>query len=97
MVIQDIKFSEKISENSSIVVGVYSDGSLSSKAMELDADLNITSKVKKLDFCGCLFKTSSFVSCSDKINHVILIGLGEKSKKYMGFELEKLGANIYDV
>ena len=95
MVIQDIKFADKIVENGSVVVGVYSDGSLSAGAVELDSDKKISSKIKKLDFQGKLFKTSSFVTCCDKTNHIILVGLGENSKKYTEFELEKLGATIY--
>ena len=95
MVVKDVKFSANKSEVCSVVVGVYSDGSLSAKAAALDADGKISKNVKKLGFCGSLFKTCSFVSCIDKINHVILIGLGEKSRDYSEFELEKLGATIY--
>ena len=95
MVVKDVKFSANMSENCSVVVGVYSDGSLSSGAVSLDANGEISAGVKKLGFCGKLFKTGSFVSCNEKINHVILVGLGEKSKEFSEFEMEKLGATIY--
>jgi len=95
MVVKDVKFSANKSEVCSIVVGVYSDGSLSAKAAALDVDGKISKTVKKLGFCGGLFKTCSFVSCIDNINHVILVGLGEKSREYSEFELEKLGATVY--
>lgn len=95
MVVKDIKFSERMSEDCSVVVGVYSDGTLSSGAVPLDANGDISAGIKKLGFCGKLFKTDSFVSCNDKINHVILVGLGEKSKEFSEFEMEKLGAIIY--
>lgn len=95
MVVKDINFSENMSEGCSVVVGVYADGSLSSGAVSLDADRDISEAVKKLGFCGKLFESKSFLSCDDKIKHVILIGLGEKSKIYSEYELEKLGATIY--
>ena len=95
MVVKDVKFSANKSKNCSVVVGVYSDGSLSSGAAELDVDGKISENIKKLNFCGGIFKTCSFVSCANDINHVILIGLGEKSRKYSEFELEKLGAAVY--
>ena len=95
MVVKDIRFSEEMSENCSVVVGVYSDGTLSSGAISLNSNGEISAGIKKLGFCGKLFKTDSFVSCDDKINSVILIGLGEKSKEFSEFEMEKLGATIY--
>lgn len=96
MVVSDIEFSKKISGNSSIVVGVYSDGSLSETSI-LDEEQKaiISNNVKKLEFPGKFLETSSFISCCDSCKHVVLVGLGEKSKKYSELELEKLGAAIY--
>ena len=95
MVVKDVKFSANKSKNCSVVVGVYSDGSLSAGARALDVNGKISESIKKLNFCGGLFKTCSFVSCTEEVNHVVLVGLGEKSKEYSEFELEKLGAVIY--
>ena len=95
MVVKDVRFSASRSENCSVAIGVYSDGSLSADAAALDVGGKISESIRKLNFCGGLFKTCSFVSCADKINHVILVGLGEKSREYSEFELEKLGAAIY--
>ncbi|MCR5225113.1 MAG: hypothetical protein K6C34_03435, partial [Alphaproteobacteria bacterium] len=81
----------------SVVFGVYSDGSLSKSAKEADKlwDGAIEKTVKKLEFSGELFKSCKFVPCCDDYKYIVLIGLGEKGKKFTGVELEKLGAAVY--
>lgn len=97
MVIKDISFSSD--KEGSIVVGIYSDGSLSESASKLDETLNgfIAKAIAKTHFSGKLFETVSFVSIEDKIDHIIAVGLGEKDKIFSNFELQKLGASIYSV
>ncbi|MDR1982312.1 MAG: leucyl aminopeptidase [Holosporaceae bacterium] len=98
MIINNVTFVHEPFKNCSIVVGVYSDGSLSPNAQTIDKNLEgmISKNLSKLQFIGkTLFKTCSFVSCSDDYNHIIAIGLGDSQMEFTKFELEKLGAAIY--
>lgn len=97
MFIKDIEFSSDVAEKSTLVAGIYSDGSLSASATWLDQKFHgeIVERMKKCDFSGKLFETTSFVLSATDYNHIILVCLGEKSKKYTSLELEKLGAVIY--
>ncbi len=97
MVIENIEFLQCTIENSSVVVGVYSDGTLSSSALSLNEEASniILKNVRKKDFKGDFGNISSFVSYNDSFNHIILVGLGDKSKKFSKIEFEKLGASIF--
>ncbi|MDR0678086.1 MAG: leucyl aminopeptidase [Holosporaceae bacterium] len=98
MIIENISFTCKLPKNSSIVVGVYSDGSLSSNAQTIDKNLEgtISQNLNKLSFNEKkLFKTCHFISCGNDYNHIIAVQLGDPQKEFTKFELEKLGAAIY--
>ncbi len=97
MVIENIEFLQCTPENSSVVVGIYSDGTLSSSALSLNEEVSstIVKNVQKKDFKGDFGKISSFISYNDSFNHIILVGLGDKSKKFSKIEFEKLGALIF--
>ncbi len=97
MVIKDIKFSNYIPENTSIVIGFYSDGTLSTGSSDLDSSTKefIIKNIEKKGTKGELNQSISIVANNDTFNHIILIGLGDKEHKFSKVELEKLGASIY--
>ncbi|MDR1551703.1 MAG: leucyl aminopeptidase [Holosporaceae bacterium] len=97
MVLKDISFVESLPKKCSIVVGIYSDGSLSPSAKKVDEALGnaIGSGVEKLAFTGKPLNTRSFLLSSENYGQVVLIGLGDIGKEFSSYELEKLGATIY--
>lgn len=95
--LDNVSFIDKISSGTSLVVGVYANGTVCDSVNKLDDSLkkSITSAINKLNFKGKLFDTAYFVSCDEKHNTIVLIGLGEIDKKFEQAEVEKLGASIY--
>jgi leucyl aminopeptidase len=82
-----------------VVVGAYSDGSLSPSALALDEKIQnaIKKNLKKLKSpLTRLFENVCLTTEDSKYDRVTVICLGESDKKYNKFELEKLGAAIYN-
>jgi leucyl aminopeptidase len=98
VVVEKISFADKLREEGSVVVGVYADASLSKSATAIDEKFNgiISRNLKKMSISGKLFESTHFVAADCPISHFVLIGLGDVGKKFTEFELEKLGAKIYD-
>ncbi|MDR3186921.1 MAG: leucyl aminopeptidase [Holosporaceae bacterium] len=98
MVIEKISFVDKLSEVGSVVVGAYADASLSKNAAAIDEKFHgiISKNLKKMSFSGKLFESAHFTAIDGPLNHFVLVGLGDTGKKFTEFELEKLGAKIYD-
>ena len=85
-------------KNCSVVLGIYSDGTLSENAKKINDRLGgaIKKNLDKFDFIGkTLFKTYSFPCAGSDYNHITMVGLGDPQKEFSKFELEKLGAAIY--
>jgi leucyl aminopeptidase len=97
VVLKKVFFLDKFPKNTSLAVGVYSDGSLTKSAANVDAEFGgvISKNLKKAAFSGKLFESFSFISAIDPINHFVMVGLGEKGKQFSEFELKRLGATIY--
>ena len=96
--VNDIVFVKEVPQKCSVVVGVYSDGSLSDSATKLDSLLQniITKNLQRLGWANCKqFETREFLHSSEEYNHIVLICLGEKDKRYKPAELSQLGVNIY--
>lgn len=93
----NVSFVDKVSNGVSLAIGVYSDGSLSCTANSLSDSLKnfIIHSANKLNFKGKLFDTASFVSSDENFNHIVLVGLGTKDKKFQQAEVERIGASIY--
>lgn len=91
-----ITFLDSFQDGCSLVVGVYSGGELSASAKKLDSDGEIAKMVSKVEFSGKFLETASFVSGNDARKYVLLISLGEKDKALSGFELQQIGATIYE-
>ncbi|MDR2067450.1 MAG: leucyl aminopeptidase [Holosporaceae bacterium] len=98
MVIEKVSFVDSLRESGSVVVGVYADTSLSPNAAAIDEKFHgiISKNLKKVSFSGKLFEFAHFIATDGNINHFIIIGLGDVDRKFTEFELEKLGAKIYD-
>ncbi|MDR2724303.1 MAG: leucyl aminopeptidase [Holosporaceae bacterium] len=96
--INKVIFSNELAKNCSIVLGVYSDGTLSKSAQKINEYLGgaIERNLRKLNFTKKkLFDICSFLSTGKDYNHVIIVDLGDPQKEFSKFELEKLGAAIY--
>jgi leucyl aminopeptidase len=96
MLINKISFVNKLPKNCGIVVGIYSDGSLSPNAKIVNKSLNEII-LKNLDKFTkkTLFKAHSFALCDGDHSYVTMVGLGDSGKKFSELELKKLGASIY--
>ncbi|MDR0632017.1 MAG: leucyl aminopeptidase [Holosporaceae bacterium] len=96
MLINKVSFVDKLPKNCGIVVGIYSDGSLSPNAKKVDESLGgIISKNSDKFTCKSQFKTRSFALCNGDYGYVTMVRLGDSGKKFSELELEKLGAAIY--
>lgn len=95
--LDNVSFAGKISAGMSLAVAVYSDGSLGCSADALSGDLKkfICDGINKLNFKGKLFDTASMVACGNEYNHIVLVGLGDKDRKFKQAEMEKVGASAY--
>lgn len=92
----NITFLDSFQDGSSLVVGVYSGGELSASAKKLDADGEIARMVSKIGFSGEFLETASFISANDARKYVLLVGLGKKDRSLSNFELQKIGASVYE-
>ena len=100
MVIENINFIDSVAENGSVVVGVYSNGELSSNGQKIDQMLGgeISKAIKKIEFSGKkLYESFSFISSSENYKYIFVISLGDREKQFSKFDLEKLGAKIYEI
>lgn len=95
---ESIKFINDVPENSLLVMGVYSDGTLTQYASQLNGEFNgeysgvIANLVKK---SGPFLKFEAKLYNFAKGNDILLIGLGEQGENFSRIDLEKLGALIY--
>lgn len=95
--LDNVSFVGEVSTGTSLALGVYSDGSLGCSTNALSDELKgfVSKCVSKLNFKGKLFDTASTVAYNDDYNHIILVGLGDKDKKFKQAEVEKVGAVAY--
>lgn len=97
VVLKDVCFSKNPVEGTSVVVGIYEDGTLAESAAKLcSASLkSIEKNISVRDFKGKFGEALAFVSDNEFFKNIVLIGIGKKGESFTDVKFEKLGAKIF--